>query len=408
MSSRRWVLPTVLATALALFLVLTPITWWTVPPASGRTEWVTIVSLVVAARISLVAAVLVARARPWLALALAVWPLGLVLVLGWFDWGMWLALVMVAVVMAVDGRARALVPLAAAFGLAGVYCFTELPAMLPIGPVTSGTGREPELIVMGLYAATSAAAVATAWAVGAAGRSRRRSAQAAAESRHALEVESVASERARIARDLHDVVAHHISLVAVRAESAPYTHPGLGDDARRVLADIATDARGALAELRQVLVVLQRTDEGAARAPQPGAGDVATLVEQARSAGHDVRFTRTGAAVPPTAGYVLYRAAQEALTNARRHAPGAAVTLALSADDDVARLRCVNDAPAGAVVPGRGLLGMRERVEAVGGTLGVVAEGGSVAVDVVVPVRCPDEGAASAVVGVVGRSGGAA
>ncbi|MDT0166453.1 histidine kinase [Actinotalea sp. AC32] len=397
MSRRAWVLPGVLASLLAVLFVTTPADIWVLEdPASGTygiswsaamTPWV---AAVVLARLSLVVGVVLSAVRPGLATLLGLWPFGLVVVIGWFDWGWWLGLVMIAVVAATHGRRMALAPLLAALAVATVYCLTFVPAMLPVGPVTSGTGSRPEAEVLTVYLGMTVAAVAIAWAIGAGNRSRRRTAEAAVASRRALESESVTAERARIARDLHDVVAHHISLVAVRAESAPYTHPTLGEDARRVLADIATDARGALSELRQVLVVLQRSEgDGAARAPQPGADDVATLVEQARSAGQDVRFTRSGdGAVPPTVGYVLFRAAQEALTNARRHAAGSPVTLDLSADGGLARLRCTNAVGADDdVAPGRGLLGMRERVESVGGLLTVTSRGGVFGVDVVVPTR---------------------
>ena len=132
---------------------------------------------------------------------------------------------------------------------------------------------------------------------------RRREVDVAATERHALEIESLAGERARLARDLHDVVAHHVSLVAVRAESAPFLHPGLNDDARAVLAAIAADAREALTELRQVLVVLQRTSDESERAPQPTACDVDDLVaERGRGGSADRRWTACGTTSRPPPG----------------------------------------------------------------------------------------------------------
>ena len=112
-----------------------------------------------------------------------------------------------------------------------------------------------------MYVVAVLATVGISDARGRAPRKHRVVAACVAE-RHALEVESVAGERARLARDLHDVVAHHVSLVAVRAESAPFLHP---DGRRRPRGPRGhrDDAREALAELRQVLVVLQRTSEGA-------------------------------------------------------------------------------------------------------------------------------------------------
>jgi signal transduction histidine kinase len=173
---------------------------------------------------------------------------------------------------------------------------------------------------------------------------------------------------------LHDVVAYHMSLIAVRAESAPFQYPQIGEAARQVLQEISRDARGALDELRQVLVVLQRTERtaGAERAPQPSAADIASLVDEGRAAGQEVLFEWFGQAqVPAAQGYVLFRSAQEALTNARRHAPGAPAHLVVTVREFTVRMRASN--PTAVQVPsqraGRGLIGMRERVEALGGTL---------------------------------------
>ena len=129
-----------------------------------------------------------------------------------------------------------------------------------------------------------------------------------------------------------------MSLVAVRAESAPFLHPDLNDDARAVLADIAHDAREALTELRQVLVVLQRTSDESERAPQPTACDVDDLVASAVAAGQPIALEGAWHDVPPAAGYVLYRAVQEGLTNARRHAPGSLTTVTRTQSDGDGRL----------------------------------------------------------------------
>lgn len=154
-------------------------------------------------------------------------------------------------------------------------------------------------------------------------------------------VETRVSERARLARDLHDVVAHHVSLVAVRAESAPYVHPDLDARAREVPGEIAADARSALAEQRQILAVLHRS-ESPELAPQPGAGDVDALIADARAAGQTVVDEGGWGSVTEPVRYALYRAAQEALTNARRHAPGAAVSLVRERRGAVVGLRVSN------------------------------------------------------------------
>jgi signal transduction histidine kinase len=189
---------------------------------------------------------------------------------------------------------------------------------------------------------------------------------------------AVQAERARLASDLHDVVAHHVSLIAVRAETAPYQDPSMGDGPREVLGEIADDARRAMGELRGVLDVLGRAEAGIARVPQPSLRDLPELVLRSTRAGD--RITAEGVEapwiVPDTVGYVVYRVVQEALTNARRHARGGAVELELDRDGDEIVVRIVNgpgrEAGSGsnrAHEVGQGLASMAERVEALGGVL---------------------------------------
>lgn len=203
---------------------------------------------------------------------------------------------------------------------------------------------------------------------------------------------AVVAERARLARDLHDVVAHHVSLIAVRAETAPYTEPELGDAGRRVLSDVAADARLALDELRGVLGILGRAGE-AERSPQPSLADVAALVERTRRSGQDVTLVGdVRATVGGGAGYAAYRVVQEALTNARRHAPGAAVEVAVEVTSRLLEVRVSNpvaEAPTG-LGTGRGLVGMRERVEALGGRLRIRAAGPVFEVEATLPARGED------------------
>ncbi|GIJ47455.1 two-component sensor histidine kinase [Virgisporangium aliadipatigenens] len=189
---------------------------------------------------------------------------------------------------------------------------------------------------------------------------------------------AVLEERTRIARELHDVVAHHMSLIVVRAETAPYRLDGMPDEAREEFAGIAAASREALTEMRRLLGVLRSEDaEGAdpSRAPQPQLDDVAVLVETARAAGVDITLTLTGdrASVPSAVQLTAYRIVQEALSNATRHAPGAPVRVSLDVwPDRELRLLVANDvdpAPNGPVRPGLGLAGMRERATALGGRL---------------------------------------
>ena len=194
--------------------------------------------------------------------------------------------------------------------------------------------------------------------------------------------ETELSERARLARDLHDVVAHHVSLIAVRAETAPYTHPTLDAEGRKLLADIASDARNTLEELRGVLGVLRRSDvDGtpAVTAPLPGGNDLLPLIERNQAIGMDItisdlRGAYTDLVYASGRGHVLYRVLQEALTNARRHAPGEPVLVVLA--DSAPQLVVTNttNGPGSDVGSGTGLIGIRERVEAMGGQV-VIEQG---------------------------------
>jgi signal transduction histidine kinase len=185
---------------------------------------------------------------------------------------------------------------------------------------------------------------------------------------------TVLEERTRIARELHDVVAHHMSMVVVQAESAPYRLNGLTPEATAEFASISGSARQALTEIRALLGVLRSDGEGRSRAPQPGLGDVGALVEAAERSGLQVELRSEGEPreVGDAVGLSAYRIVQESLANAARHAPGAPVEVTVDHDDDELRLRIVNGAattPTTPSPPGHGLVGMRERATVVGGTL---------------------------------------
>ncbi|MEV0839742.1 sensor histidine kinase [Actinocatenispora sera] len=180
-------------------------------------------------------------------------------------------------------------------------------------------------------------------------------------------------ERTRIARELHDVVAHHMSLIVVQAQTAPYRRDDVSPGAAEELDSIAARARSALVEMRRLLGVL-RSDEDALRAPQPGLSDVDGLVAGGRRAGVRISYRAEGLEHrPPTAVQVCaYRLVQEALSNATRHAAGAPVDVTIEVTADRVRLRVHNGpgtrrgAGTGA---GHGLVGMRERVALLGGDL---------------------------------------
>jgi len=207
-------------------------------------------------------------------------------------------------------------------------------------------------------------------------------------------------ERARISRELHDVVAHHISMIAVQAESARLTVPGLPPDGSKRLSAIGATARTALTEMRRLVGVLReeiREVEGDAeseRAPQPGLAQLITLVDVARDvSGAGTRLIVSGLPGPIDQGVELaaYRIVQEALTNARRHAPGCAVDVELGFGDQNLRVRVRDNGPGvaqAAPVAGHGLLGMRERAAAVGGVFQAgAALGGGFVVEATLPVK---------------------
>ncbi|MFZ0387849.1 MAG: sensor histidine kinase [Solirubrobacteraceae bacterium] len=205
-------------------------------------------------------------------------------------------------------------------------------------------------------------------------------------------------ERARIARELHDVVAHHISMIAVQAETARLTTPGLPDSGARRLTAIGDTARSALTEMRRLLGVLREDadiDTPDLR-PQPGLQQLNELLDQARDAsGSAARLILSGppASVDPGVELAAYRIVQEALSNARRHAPGAAVDVELHYADHSLSLRIRDNGPGPqpAAAAGHGLTGMRERAAAVGGQVrtGPIAAGGFV-VEATLPARDAD------------------
>lgn len=191
-------------------------------------------------------------------------------------------------------------------------------------------------------------------------------------------------ERTRIARELHDVVAHSLSLIQVQASTARYRVPGLADDAAAEFDDIAASARGALAEMRRVLGVLRTEDHTAELAPQRGIDDIPSLVETTRRAGADVALaTAVEGDISPATQIAAYRIAQEALSNAVRHAPGTPITVSVTAASDDVRLvvrntRDPESDQSEAAQGGHGLRGMGERAALLGGsiTAGSDADGG--------------------------------
>ena len=224
------------------------------------------------------------------------------------------------------------------------------------------------------------------------GESVRRRGLAVAALDESVRARVVMEERTRIARELHDIVAHHLSVIAVESETARLTTPDLPATAGGRLEAIASTAREALTETRRLLGVLREDDAGTAdRSPQPGLGDLDDLVDKAQATGTHIRLVREGkiARLSPGIDLAAYRIVQEALTNARRHAPGADVEVELSYRDHALHLR-VRDygsaAPDGEQVEGHGLMGMRERATLAGGTFSTgPAKGGGFEVNATLP-----------------------
>ncbi|MEV4020111.1 histidine kinase [Nonomuraea angiospora] len=201
--------------------------------------------------------------------------------------------------------------------------------------------------------------------------------------RQAESAQAVLAERARIARELHDVVAHHMSVIAIQAEAVPLKARGDPAQLEAGLAEIRGLSLEAIAELRQVLGVLRDQDGRVDTAPQPGLDRLDELVSNARAAGLAVLVKRSGPLdrLPPAVGLSAYRIVQESLSNAMRHAPGSAVALDVAHRRRELRLRVANGpsaAPGAGPGAGQGVVGMRERASLLGGTLdaGPVAGGG--------------------------------
>ncbi|MEV7124839.1 sensor histidine kinase [Streptomyces sp. NPDC093260] len=194
---------------------------------------------------------------------------------------------------------------------------------------------------------------------------------------------AVAAERARIARELHDVVAHNVSVMVVQADGAAYVLDAAPDQAKKALETISSTGRQALAEMRRLLGVLRTGEhqEGGEYVPQPDVEQIEDLVEQCRESGLPVDFRIEGTPRPLPSGVELtaYRIVQEALTNTRKHGgPNAGASVRLVYFDDGLGLLVEDDgkgAPhelyedGGVDGQGHGLIGMRERVGMVGGTL---------------------------------------
>jgi signal transduction histidine kinase len=221
---------------------------------------------------------------------------------------------------------------------------------------------------------------------------RERRAQIAERERDLAAREAVVEERARIARELHDVIAHHVSMIVLQAGAERRVLDGANVSTREVLETVEQTGRSALTEMRRLLGML-RGDANEPLTPQPGLGDVPVLVRQLREAGLPVELHIEGERGELPVGIELsaYRIVQEALTNALKHAGEASASVNIRYGSDSLELEIADDGT-GASVPvasgGHGLVGMRERVALYGGSLdaGRRPSGGFV-VRVLLPIR---------------------
>lgn len=255
----------------------------------------------------------------------------------------------------------------------GADAVATLAVLLPAVPLTG----LPWLVL-----AVAVAVVTLVLLLGEAIHSRREAerslVQAEEQRRRDLARQAVLEERSRIARELHDVVAHHMSMVAIQAEAAPYRTPGLPPQALRSFTAIREASTTALTEMRRVIGLLREEDEAVELAPQPGIGQIPDMVNSARTAGMQVDLSLTLASGTPPAGVDVsaYRIVQEALSNAGRHAPGARVQVEVVQHGDSVLVRVSDDGRGHGRPPapraasgGHGLVGMQERVSMLGGTL---------------------------------------
>jgi signal transduction histidine kinase len=226
---------------------------------------------------------------------------------------------------------------------------------------------------------------------------------------------AAAAERARIARELHDVIAHNLSVMVAQADGGAYAFDATPERSRQALAEIGRTGRQALSEMSSLLGVLRTDRDAAPLAPAPAADEIAQLVTQAREAGMNVSYAVEGPARPLPGGLSLaaYRIVQEALTNVRKHAgPGAAAEVTLRYGQDDLLVDVADDGRGATGLPrygagatadhgglanpeGHGLAGMHERAAMYGGTVHAGPRpGGGFEVTALLPIKLLSRGAA--------------
>jgi signal transduction histidine kinase len=231
--------------------------------------------------------------------------------------------------------------------------------------ITDAVGLAGAVLLVGLYAGTRRAYLAEL----------RDRAQRLERERDASSALAAAEERARIAREMHDSVAHHLTVIVALSDGALRAVTRSPAEACDAIRDVSGTARQALAETRRVLGVLRAGSGQEPRQPQPGLADLDDLVTRVRAAGLPVRYERTGtaAALPAGVQLAVFRLVQEALTNTMKHAgPHASAAVRLHVSPGEVRVDVEDDGAGGTARPGAGgggLTGMRERIKAFGGEL---------------------------------------
>jgi signal transduction histidine kinase len=239
------------------------------------------------------------------------------------------------------------------------------------GPAVLGEGHAPSAIFAVSLGAGLAALVGGAELV----RLRRQRSSALARGRREEALRQASEERLRVARDLHDIVAHNISVINVQANTALHLMHRQPERAEEALTTIHEVSKQALVELRNVLGVLRDVDNGAPRAPVPGLGELESLLERSRSAGLAVRVIEEGEPcwLPADVEVTAYRIVQESLTNSSRHSGSGRAIVRLAYHERELCVAIDNDGPtlrtSRTSGSGRGITGMTERAQAIGGTL---------------------------------------
>lgn len=308
-------------------------------------------------------------------------------------WPWWIVLIVTQTTVFFVVGLRASVAIALLYWLTATGASAVLSAVLR--PLDAGAPAVNVVIFGGVAGAAAAVAVVLAqWHSIRTLLIRERQVSAAEASRRVL-----MEERARIARELHDVIAHSMSIITVQSTTARFRHPDFGAKAIAEFDDIGELSRQALDEMRGLLGVLRDGDDAAPRAPQPGFVDLPDLMAQAERAGMTVSFDAPGepdAGMAEVTGLAVYRIVQEALSNAIRHAPGAPVRVSCVRDDGHVTVDVANEPPVTPPVArptrlagvGHGLVGMRERAASVGGSVTAVATGsGGFGVHAVLPLH---------------------